>query len=256
MSWRVAVTRDEAADGPLSAALRALDLEPVACQVMQELPPTDPRALDAAAKALQSYHWAIFASRRAVDALARARHQHGAWPAGLLTAAVGTVTADALIQVCANPPPIVADDSGADALWTVLKSRDWHGVRVLLPVVPGGRQTIIDGLREAGADVTLVEAYRMAPRDSRDIAAAWGTAAPHAAVIASPSTANALIEAVGRDVLQSLTAIVAIGPTTAAAIRAHGLTVEVSPAADFVATAHFVKELSLRAAGRATHADG
>ena len=256
MSWRVAVTRDEPADGPLSAALRAEGLEAVHCQVMQELPPKDPSGLDSAARHLQSYNWAIFASRRAVDAVIRARHQHGPWPAGLQTAAVGASTAAALMAACANPPPIVADEAGADALWSELRIHDWKGVRVLLPVVAGGRQTIIDGLRDAAADLTVVEAYRMAPRASRDIADDWRVAHPQAAVIASPSTANALIDAIGHDALASLAAIVAIGRTTAAAIRARDLDVQVSPAADFAATARFVKEVSLRAAGRATHADG
>jgi uroporphyrinogen III methyltransferase/synthase len=247
MSWRVAVTRDEPADGPLGAALRTAGLEAVYCQVMQELPPTHPSELEAVANELESYDWAIFASRRAVDAIARARHRFASWPVGLRTAAVGSSTAAALIAFGANPPPIVADESGAEALWAELHQRDWRGVRVLLPVVTGGRQTIIDGLRQNGATVTVVEAYRMAPRASNDIADDWRKAAPQAVVIASPSTARTLIDAVGRDALASLSAIVAIGPTTADAIRARGLTVDVSPATDFVATARFVREL---------HADG
>jgi hypothetical protein len=40
--------------------------------------------------------------------------------------------------------------------WQVLKARDWRGVRVLLPVVAGGRRTVIDGLTDAG-NTTLVE---------------------------------------------------------------------------------------------------
>lgn len=256
MSWRVAVTRDEPADGPLSAALRAVGLDVVTCPVIEERPPRDPEDLDTAASELQSYNWAIFASRRAVEAVVRARRPHGPWPAGLRTAAVGSSTAAALTVACANPPPLVADEAGADPLWSLLEKQDWRGVRVLLPVVAEGRQTIIDGLRQAGADVTVVEAYRMVPRVPREIADQWRRALPQAVVIASPSTANALVNAVGREALAALAAIVAIGDTTAAAIRMHTLDCAVSPAADFVKTAQFVKELSLRAAGRATHADG
>ena len=221
------------------------------------MPPLDLSALEIAANSVDSYDWAIFASQRAVDAIARAAMTRLAtWPARLRTAAVGLSTAAALTRLGANPPPVVADESGADALWALLKQHDWHGVRALLPVVSGGRQTIIDGLREAGAEITVVEAYRMEPRAPRDILADWLQAAPQAVVIASPSTAHALVDAIGRDPLASLDAIVAIGPTTAAAIRARGLDAAISPAADFEATARFVKELSLRAAGRPTHADG
>src|SRR5260221_2062079 len=42
---RVAVTRDEPADGPLSTALREHGLEPVACPAVRELPAPDPIAL-------------------------------------------------------------------------------------------------------------------------------------------------------------------------------------------------------------------
>ena len=253
MSWRVAVTRDEAADGPLGAALRAVDLEAVYCQVMQELPPRDTNPLRTAAQNLDSYDWAIVASRRAVAAIAGARK--APWPKGLRTAAVGASTAIALTTAGADPPPVVADESGADALWAALQHQDWRGVRVLLPVVAGGRQTIIDGLGQAGARVAVVEAYRMEPRDARDIAADWRAAAPHAVVIASPSTAHALVDAIGREPLFSLAAIVAIGPTTAAAIRARGLDVVIAPAADFAVTARFIQDLSTRGAGRTTHAD-
>jgi uroporphyrinogen-III synthase len=254
MSWRVAVTRDESADGPLGAALRSVELDAVYCQVMQELPPRDTGPLLMAAEDLESYDWAIFASRRAVAAIAGART--APWPTGLRTAAVGASTSTALTTAGADPPPVVADESGADALWAALQRHDWRGVRVLLPVVAGGRQTIIAGLGQAGARATVVEAYRMEPRNARDIAADWRSAAPQAVVIASPSTADALVDAIGREPLASLAAIVAIGPTTAAAIRARGLDAIISPAPDFAATARFVKQLSARGAGRTTHVDG
>lgn len=254
MSWRVVVTRDEPADGPLGTALRETGQDVVYCQVMQELTPRDAAALSNAANDLHSYTWAIFASRRAVEGVVRARQSP--WPVGLRTAAVGMSTAAALTAAGADPAPIVAEESGADALWATLARYDWRGVRVLLPVVAGGRQAIIDGLNSAGATVTVVEAYRMEPRAANEIAADWQKAAPQAVVIASPSTASALVDAVGVDALASLRAIVAIGPTSAAAIRARGLSVVTSPAADFGATARFVAELATRGADRTTHADG
>jgi len=253
MSWRVAVTRDEPAGGPLSAALRAASLVPVSCPVVDERPAADPEPLRAAAATLESFDWAIFSSRRAVHALARARGR--AWPATLNTAAVGANTAKALQEAGATSP-LIADEAGADALWQILKDRDWKGVRVLLPVVADGRRTVIDGLNAAGAIVTVVEAYRMTPRPALDIARDWTAAAPDAVVIASPAAATSLIDSIGRDTCATLAAIVAIGPTTAEAIKARGLDVLTSPAADFVATARFVADLSRRHAGTITHADG
>jgi uroporphyrinogen-III synthase len=254
MSWRVAVTRDEAADGPLCSALRLAGLIPVWCPVLREEPPVDLGPLRSAAAELHSFDWAMFASRRAVEAIAQSR---GApWPAGLRTAAVGARTAAALVQAGATPAPVIADAAGADALWSLLKDRDWRGTRVLLPVVAGGRRALIDSLVAAGADVTVIEAYRMMPRTPRDIAGDWSLASPDAVILASPSTAQALIGAIGAAACRNMKAVVAIGSTTAAAIETAGLQCVVSPAADFAVVARFVADLSRRPQAQATHADG
>src|SRR5262245_30125295 len=235
---RVAVTRDEPGDGPLSTALRAVSLTPVMCRVVEAQPAADQGALVAAATGLESYQWAIFASQRAVQAVSAARGS--AWPADLKTAAVGSRTAAALLETGVTLAPVVAGEAGADALWDVLKDRDWRGVRVLLPVVADGRRIVIDGLTHAGADVMAIEAYRMVPRSTSDILEDWTAAAPDAVIIGSPSAATILIDAVGRDACASLSAVVAIGPTTAAALKARGLEAMTSPTADFAATARFV----------------
>ena len=231
-AWTVAVTRDEAADGPLSQALSALGFVPVLCPCTIESPPADETALRAAAAQLETYDWVVCASTRAVNALTTARQPP--WPRGLRTAAVGHRTAAALVQAGADPPPVVAPDSGAGALWTALRGRDtWAGRRVLLPAAAAGRRDLIDGMRRAGADVHLVEAYRMVPRAPDAVKADWLRQAPDAAVFGSPSAVDTLVGAVGPDALRRLRAIVAVGPTTAAAIAAHRIEASVAARADF-----------------------
>jgi uroporphyrinogen-III synthase len=230
--WRVAVTRDEGPDGPLSRALRDVGLEPVWCPVVREQPPQDPRALAAAAARLDEYDWLVFASVRAVAALMSARTQP--LPRGVRTAAVGARTAEALIAAGADPVPLVADEAGADALWAVLRgSGTWCGRRVLVLTVPGGRRVLIDGLRSAGARVDEVEAYRMLPRAPEEIADVWTRLAPDVVVLASPSAVQALAAAVGPATLGRLRAVVAIGPTTAAALALHGIRSSMPARADF-----------------------
>src|SRR5439155_7457705 len=92
---RVAVTRDEPADGPLSTALREHGLEPVACPAVRELPTPDPIALRESAIAADSYDWIIAASTRAVRALIDARGGLALSPR-LRAGAVGGATAEAL----------------------------------------------------------------------------------------------------------------------------------------------------------------
>lgn len=252
--WRVAITRDEGPDGPLGRALRDAGFETCLCVASEEHPPADPAPLAAAARDLDRYDWAVFSSRRGVAALAASRHQP--WPRGLRTAAVGASTAAALVSAGADPAPLIAPDAGADPLWAVLEASDrWPGKRVLIPGVTGGRRTVIEGLIAAGADVTVVEAYRMLSRAAGDIAADWNVA-PDAVIFASPSAMDAVVNAVGRDALAGLEAVVAIGPTTAAALIARGIAAAVSPAADFTAVATFLADLHASPRIRSGHVSG
>lgn len=248
-SWRVAVTRDEDERGALASALAAEGFVPVRCTVMEESPPADPAALAAVVADLDAFDWVICSSVRAVSALTVARTT--AWPRGVRTAAVGARTAEALLLAGADPVPLVGSSAGADSLWAALAMNDWTGSRVLIPTVPGGRRTLIEGLRQAGGVVTEVEAYRMTPRPGAQIRVDWLAAAPDAAVISSPSTASALIAGVGIDALARLSAIVAIGPTTAAALAAAGVPCQQAARADFREAARTLARLRDTAPPRA-----
>jgi uroporphyrinogen-III synthase len=236
VTWRVAVTREEGPDGPLSRALRRCGLQPVPCPVTAEEPPLDPMPLTAAARDLDSYDWLVCASVRAVRAVALARP--GPWPVTLRTAAVGRQTAAALVQAGAATAPVTARHAGAEPLLERLRTEDtWPDRRVLVPAPPGGRRELIDGLRAAGARVDEVEAYRTVARPPAEIAAGWRATQPQAVMIASPSAAAALLGAVGADVLARLRAVVAIGISTAQALRAAGVHASVPERADFEAAA-------------------
>jgi uroporphyrinogen-III synthase len=155
---------------------------------------------------------------RSVRALVKARH--AAWPPNVRTAAVGPVTAQALIKAGAIDP-LVADVFNANALWQFLRSVDaWHQRRVVVATVAGGRRDLIDGLCRAGAEVTEVEAYAMIPRPADQIRADWAAANPDALIAGSAAAAQHLLEAIGVDAIRELKAVVPIGPTTAAAFRA------------------------------------
>ena len=234
--WRVCVTRDEAADGPLGAALRARAFAPVACPVLVEAPPEDTHALAQAAGQLARYDWIVCASARAVQAVTRARGR--TWPPQARTAAVGAATARAIAQAGVREPVVTAPADGADALWTVLRdAAAWSGVHALVLTTDGGRRLLADRLRESGALVDEVEAYRMAPREAAAIARDWTAAAPDAVVIASPRVAMTLTEAVGTEALTALRCVVAIGATTAAALTHLGVPCVTAAVADFAAAA-------------------
>lgn len=214
---RVAVTRDEPRDGPLSTALRDCGLEPVACATVREDGAPDPARLEVAARALADYDWLVVTSRRAIVSLQAAR-ANTPLPRSLRTAAVGGATAAALIERGAVEP-LTADGSGVTALIDALRAAErWPGKRVLLPRAEDGRRELGDTLRAEGADVDEVTAYRTVAMSPAEVATAWRSAAPDAVVVASPSAARALVAGVGAEDLRGLQLVAAIGPTTVAAL--------------------------------------
>jgi uroporphyrinogen-III synthase len=234
--WRVAVTHDDI-DRSVHAALERAGFVAVSCPVMIEWAAPDQHRLDEAARKLHSYDMVICSSVRSVRALMRARMSCAAlakedrskWPSGPRVAAVGSVTAAALIEAGAVDP-IVAETFTARALWEKLRALgSWRGMDVLVATVEGGRRDLIDGLVGAGAKVTELEAYRMVARSAADIRKEWNAARPDALILGSAATAHTLIDAIGITALCALRLVCPIGPTTAAALAEYGV-VAVPPA--------------------------
>src|SRR5207249_219328 len=112
--------------------------------------------------------------------------------------------------------PVVAPGAGSEALAAALRAADgWSGRRVLMPHAAEGGTALADALREAGARIDEVIAYRTLALPPLDVARAWVAAAPDAVVLASPSAVRSLAAGIGATALRSLRAVVAIGPTTA-----------------------------------------
>jgi len=154
----VVVTRAEAPDGPLSRELRALGLEVVAWPAVS-VGTADAGALAAALSELASYAWIVFASRHAVAAVLDRIPQR---PPGLRIAAVGRATALTLRQR-GWLADLVPEEASAGALVAAFAS-EWKGAaagtRVLYPASSRALPTIAAGLRQLGAVVNQVEAYR------------------------------------------------------------------------------------------------
>jgi uroporphyrinogen III methyltransferase/synthase len=246
---RVAVTRDEGADGELSRALRARGLDPVPCAATITGASPEPERLAAAARHLARYDWLIVASRRAVEALFAARDgasrtdggRDGAAsaPPALRSAAVGPRTAAALAAHGLHAA-FIAPHAGGRALALALREADrWPGRRCLLPRALEGGRELAGALLEWGAIVDEIVAYQTIARPPAEIAAAWG-ASPDAAVIASPSAARALHAAIGAEPLRALRALVAIGPTTREALADLGLAALLPTRPDFESAAECV----------------
>jgi uroporphyrinogen III methyltransferase/synthase len=221
----VVVTRSEAPDGPLSRELRALGLEVLAWPAVS-VAAVDSGALEAALAELSSFGWLVFASRHAVAAVLDRVPQA---PPGLRVAAVGRATALTLRQR-GWPADLVPEEASAGALVAAFAA-EWKpadaGVRVLYPASSRALPTIAAGLRQLGATVIQVEAYRTGSGalDVAECRALIERGELGAVTFASPSAVSELARALGeRDFARLLDRAppVAIGRTTARELAARG----------------------------------
>jgi uroporphyrinogen-III synthase len=160
------------------------------------------------------YEWIVFTSANAVRAAGPAVGR-----AAAKTAAVGPVTAGALREVGVEPafvPERFAAREIADGLEPLA------GARVLLPQSEIAEPSFADGLRDRGAAVDVVDAYRTVSREPTVEERAELDRAD-AILLASGSAARSLAAAASP---AARTVVVCIGPSTAEAARAAGLRVD------------------------------
>lgn len=222
------ITRDPEAAAPYAAALAPLGLEAVAMPVTRTVPAETSGEL-ASALAHGGYAAVVVASARAAAALGAACAA-SALPEDCEVWAVGPATARALAAagIAAQVPPAARD--GATLARTLVAERALAGRRVLVPRAEGGRDEAIAILQGAGAEVDAVVAYRTVPAAAEDPALAAGLAAlrggaARVCAVFAPSQVAALDALIG--VRRISAPFVAIGETTAAALRAAGAAVVV-----------------------------
>jgi uroporphyrinogen-III synthase len=269
-SKHVVVTRSEASDGPLSSELRDLGfavlLWPAVAVEMAETGPLKEALAD-----INSFQWIVFASRHAVAAVTDLMATP---PAGVRIAAVGQATAQVLRQrgwpvdllpTEANAAALVdafaavgaavvsaartaaAAAPNAGAARTTAATLD--GARILFPASSRALPTIAAGLKQLGAEVVQVEAYRTESSGALDVenCRSWIARGSIGAVtFASPSAVDELEHALGKedfDRLLSAAAAVAIGPTTARALIDRGHTPAVAESATLQGLAHTTHRL-------------
>ncbi|MGH9717612.1 MAG: uroporphyrinogen-III synthase [Candidatus Acidiferrales bacterium] len=240
---RIVVTRAPEQAGEFGAQLQSLGAEVLFLPTIQFAEAEDTEILDCAIAEMDKFDWVIFTSRNAVKFVAR-RFQVLRLPPErinhlMLTpqiATIGSATSEEALSVgfIAN---YQAEDSRGEALGQAL-SEQVRGKRVLLPRSDRANLVLPRCLRELGADVTEVIAYRTVSSESFDSNTLNAIRDGHADVITlfSPSAYDYLVEEVGREVFprksiflrnSSKMLIATIGPTTSAAVRSDGLEVAI-----------------------------
>jgi uroporphyrinogen-III synthase len=141
-------------------------------------------------------------------------------------AAIGPATGEELRR--AGFEPVVAGDSRAEGLATALGARIQPGERILIVRPQEAREILPSALRSLGGRVDLLPLYRTVAGPEVETVASEIRSRRYALVIfASPSALERLLEAGAADAtLTALrnVAVVCIGPVTAAAAEARGIT--------------------------------
>jgi len=214
------------------AALTARGAEPVLLPTIRIVPEADTSQLDAALLEAEqgAFRWVVFTSSNAVnvvtgrlDELQMAPEQRAAIKAAVVGTATGDAAAAAGFTVELRP-----ETANAEALVAALAPLIRPGDRVLYPRSAMGRDTVPHGLRQAGAEVVAVAAYRTVPEPDVDPGAvdALRTGNLDAVVAASPSSVRNLMGILGeeRRCLAGVPVFCA-GAVTADAAGEHGLEV-------------------------------
>ena len=231
---RVVVTRAEDQASELVGALEALGAEVLQMPTVSFAPPKDSTELDAALRNKKDVDWILFTSQNAVRFLflraCELTHVQPVQPPRPKIAAVGWATAQAAKNLDLRVDYVARTQTG-ESLAAELRDQ-LAGKSVLLPRSDRVDDRLPEALREAGARVKEVVAYRTLPPESLDpeILDALRNAEVAAIVFASPSAYHNLEAFIPPAELKALSERVqfaTIGSTTTRAIREAGARVAI-----------------------------
>jgi uroporphyrinogen III methyltransferase / synthase len=230
---RIVVTRASEHARELTRALEQMGAEVLLLPTVSFVPADDWTALDNALQEMVQFDWVLFTSQNAVRFFCQRCHERGVSrenfaSSKLRIGAVGTVTAEAITHEGIRVDRVAKGQTG-ESLAHELRT-ELGGRRVLLPRSDRADDRLPKALREAGAIVTEVVAYRtLSPMEfDPEIIGRVRRAEVDAIIFASPSAFHNLRDSLGTAELAKLSArlqFVAIGPTTARAMREAGVRV-------------------------------
>jgi uroporphyrinogen III methyltransferase/synthase len=223
---RIIVTRDRGQSSMLAEPLEMLGAETLFVPVIEIADPAEASPLVQAVRDLHLYDWLIFTSangvRHFIEALDRSDRDLRALRAKLC--AIGPATAAGL-EALHLRVDVVPQEYVAESLLEALSGETLAGKRILLPRAALARDLVPDTLRERGAIVDVVEAYRtVIPGDAAARAGDALGRRPHWIAFTSSSTVKNWLAVAGRESLDGVK-IASIGPITSRTTRDAGLTV-------------------------------
>ena len=229
----VVITRPEEQSDAFMHALLERGTEPYLFPVIETVPPKDWQPLDDAIDHLDSYDGLIFTSVNGVKYFIHRLKENGKdirELKGLRLYAIGPKTEQA-VNALGIKVDVVPEEFVAESLIESLGKESIQGKRFLLPRAEVARETLPDRMREQGAHIDVVPAYRTvrADPDAQALRSRLQEGSIHAVTFPSSSTVTHFMELIGTEMKAALTqtAIACIGPVTAKTAEKAGLKVAV-----------------------------
>ena len=256
---RVLVTRPHEQAVELVDRLTLLGADAIEAPLIRIEPPEDLGPLHEAAATPDAFDWIVFTSANAVDAFMKT-FLEGEGDVrtlkGLRLCAVGTGTAGKLAHYGIKVDLVPGEFQSEAIVAAVAATGPIEGVRVLLPRADIGRKLVAHQLRQAGALVTDVVAYRTVLNDAphagdQDVYRLLLDGHIDVVTFASPSSVRNFVKIYGAEPAADLlknTVVAVIGPVTAEATRHLGLPVTVQPSTFTIAA--LVDSIAAHYAGR------
>jgi uroporphyrinogen III methyltransferase/synthase len=161
MGKRIVVTRAREQASDLVKRLSELGAECLECPTIKVVPPDDLKPLDAAIENISSFDWLVFTSVNGVNFFFERLFEKNrdARDLNMRTACIGPATAKRLFDFGINTD-ILPESYRAESVVEAFKAEDIKGKKILLPRAGEARPVLPVELREMGAQVDEVTAYR------------------------------------------------------------------------------------------------
>ncbi|MBI5528455.1 MAG: uroporphyrinogen-III synthase [Deltaproteobacteria bacterium] len=233
---RIVVTRPWAQAAEFIDLLKAKGAAVIVLPTIRIDPPDDVAALDEAIRAASSFDFIVFTSANGVGAVRERIEKLGfgaafSGRAGVCT--VGPATARAAERMGLEVSVLPEAQFNAEGLVASLKVPAVAGRRFQIFRAAEGRDVLPDELRKAGAETTVVAAYKTVKLTEvlPGVLGLLKERPADAITFTSPSTFKGLVKILGADADRILrnTALASIGPVTSAAIRDAGYKVAIEP---------------------------
>lgn len=238
----VMITRARAQAGEFAAALEGEGARVVACPVIEIVEPESYAPLDEAIDNLYGYDWLIFTSTNGVEHFLGRIESRGLDVSELdevRVCAIGAATAECLREASVHVD-VVPEQFKAEGVYAALENYEGGRANLekknfLIPRAAVARDYLPDALREAGARVDVVAAYRTvrpASTDRARVEALLVGGAVDCITFTSSSTVTNFAQLFDTGDLSGLLAgvrVACIGDITAATAADYGLRTDIQP---------------------------